>query len=149
MNENENSKIRLLNSEDANYIELKEIKILENNNLLSNIKSINNLKLLFSYLKYNFILKLIKNNKSLQNKVGIELQNYKDYSNTKIISKKVKNPYEGKNIPCLSFFERLVDRHLIIGCLTLCISKILFIFYLFLLLYLSSFLLLLILFIYL
>jgi len=68
------AKIRLLNSEDENYIELKEFKNLKNNNLLSNISSNSNLKLIFTYLKYDDILKLIKNNKSLQNKIGIEKQ---------------------------------------------------------------------------
>lgn len=83
------AKIRLLNSEDENYIELKEFKNLKNNNLLSNISSNSNLKLIFTYLKYDDILKLIKNNKSLQNKIGIEKTNYMDYSNIKIVSNKI------------------------------------------------------------
>jgi hypothetical protein len=82
--------IRLLNSEDENYVELKEFKNLKNNNLLSNITSNFNLKLIFTYLKYDYILKLIKNNKSLQNKIGIKKKNYKDYSNNKIFSKVLK-----------------------------------------------------------
>ena len=83
------AKIRLLNSEDENYIELKEFKNTKNN-LLAKITSNFNLKLIFTYLKYDYILKLIKNNKSLQNKIGIKKKNYKDYSNNKIFSKELK-----------------------------------------------------------
>ena len=73
-----------LNSED-HYIELNDITEIKNNNLLLNIQSKYNIKLLFSYLKYDYILKLIKYNKSLKKKLGICKQNYKDYSNIQYI----------------------------------------------------------------
>ena len=49
-----------------------------------NINKITNnyiLKSLFAYLKYEKILKLIKNNKGLQNRLGINLNNYKEIFN--------------------------------------------------------------------
>jgi len=82
-----NSRLRFINSEEENFIELKKIETFNKNNILLNINSIYSLKLLFSYLKYDKILKLIKYNKSLQNKIRIEKNNYKDYSNIEIISK--------------------------------------------------------------
>ena len=77
--------INLINSEDKYYNEINTLIEKKDNNkaLLSNIKSNYILKTIFSYLKYNYILKLIKNNKSLQNKLGINKQNYKDYSDLK------------------------------------------------------------------
>ena len=39
------------------------------------------LKSLFAYLDYQYILKLLKNNKNLQNKLGINIENYKKESN--------------------------------------------------------------------
>ena len=59
-----NSRVKLINFEEGNYIELKKVETL-NNNILLKINSNYNLKLLFSYLKYDKILKLIKYNKSL------------------------------------------------------------------------------------
>ena len=76
---------KLLNSEDKYSAYINDIKEIKNNNLLLNITSKYNLKLLFSYLKYDYILKLVKNSKSLQNKLGLDKQNYKNYSNIKII----------------------------------------------------------------
>lgn len=75
---------RLLVSENEDYIELKDISKI-NNNLLLNISSNYIVKHIFSYLKYNYILKLIKYNKLIQNKIGFDKQNYKNYSNTKYI----------------------------------------------------------------
>ena len=46
----------------------------------TNILKIKNeyiIKSLFSFIEYNKILKLIKNNKSLQNRLGISIDNYK------------------------------------------------------------------------
>ena len=78
---------RLLNSENEDSIALNvNNNINDNILLLNNIKSNYNLRLVFSYLKYNYILKLIKKNKSLQNQLGIDKQNYKDYSDIKYIS---------------------------------------------------------------
>jgi len=78
-------KERLLVLENDDYIELKDISQIKNNNLLLNIASNYNLKLIFSYLKYNYILKLIKYNKLFQNQIGFDKQNYKAYCNTKYI----------------------------------------------------------------
>ena len=47
------------------------------------------LKTVFSYVDYKTTLKLIKNNKNLQNKLGIDLQNYKTESNYGYIERKV------------------------------------------------------------
>ena len=43
------------------------------------------LKSLFAYLKYEKLLKLVNNHKGLQNRLGINLQNYKTTRFTKII----------------------------------------------------------------
>lgn len=48
-----------------------------NNNIILKIKSNYNIKLVFSYIEYNRIIKLIKYNKAIQNKVEIKLiKNY-------------------------------------------------------------------------
>ncbi len=80
------SELNLIQSED-NYIEINNIKkIKNNNNILLNITSEYNLKQIFSYIKYDYILKLIKKNKSLQNKLGISKENYKEYLDVEYIS---------------------------------------------------------------
>jgi len=48
---------------------------------LSRISNNYNLKTIFSYLDYQFILKLIEKNKSLQKRLGIKLEDYKNKSN--------------------------------------------------------------------
>ena len=50
---------------------------------ISNIKSDYNLKTIFSYLDYPYILKLLKNNENLQNRLGLTLENYKNKSDAK------------------------------------------------------------------
>ena len=85
-----NSRVRFLNLEEENYIKLQKVETFTDNNILLKINSNYNLMRIFSYLNYDKILKLIKNNKLLQNKIGIEKNNYKDYSNTEINSRKVK-----------------------------------------------------------
>lgn len=88
-------KIRLLNSENDS-IKLDVINNINNNNLLlNNILSNDILKTVFTYLKYNYILKLIKKNKSLQNQLGFDIQNYKDYSDIKYESIEKKKVYKG------------------------------------------------------
>ena len=92
----------LLNSNNG-YIELDDI--IQTKNLSSETKqNINNkdtnkllsissnyiLKNIFLYIKYNTSLKIIKNNKSLQTKLEINIQNYKDYSDFDYIIKKKK-----------------------------------------------------------
>ena len=47
---------------------------------VSNIKSTYNLKTLFSYIDYKKILKLIKYNKNLQKRLGLNIDNYKNKS---------------------------------------------------------------------
>lgn len=83
-------KVRTLNSEDGEISELNDIKQLKKNNLLSNITCKYNLKSIFSYLKYDYVLKLIKNNKSLQNKLGINIDNYITYSKREYFSEEKK-----------------------------------------------------------
>ncbi len=75
---------------------------MEENKLLNIIRAKNNLKTIFSYTDYNFILRLIKYNKSFQNKLGISLQNYIDYTSCKyLINTHKVYPFEIKR-----FFER-------------------------------------------
>ena len=50
---------------------------------ISNIKSEYNIKEIFSYLDYPYILKLLKKNKNLQNILGLSLENYKNKYETK------------------------------------------------------------------
>ena len=50
---------------------------------ISNIKSEYNIKEIFSYLDYPYILKLLKKNKNLQNRLGLSLENYKNKYETK------------------------------------------------------------------
>jgi len=91
-------------SEEENAIELKDYKTLKSNNILLKIKSNYNIKFLFSYLKYDNILKLIKNNKSIQNKIGIGKKNYEDYSNIKISSKEIKHGLDVGKIEIIKLF---------------------------------------------
>ena len=74
---------KLLVSENSDYIELKNINEIKNNNLLLNISSKYELINIFSYLNYDYILKLIRYNKLIQNKIGINKKNYNNYSNTR------------------------------------------------------------------
>ena len=94
---------KLIQDPNNNDIELKEIISMKgintnnnashlmkknSNNMLLNIPSNFILKSLFLNIKYNTILKLIKYNKSLQKKLGIGLENYKDYTDFEYITKK-------------------------------------------------------------
>lgn len=54
---------------------------MKNNTNLYKISNIYNLKSIFSYLSPETMLKIIKNNKELQNKLGINLNDYKNLSN--------------------------------------------------------------------
>ena len=57
-------------------------------NLLLKISSNYNLKKIFSYEDYKFVLRLIKYNKAIQDKIGITLEDYKDQQdNFKYIQK--------------------------------------------------------------
>lgn len=58
------------------------------------------LKELFSYINYNYLLKLVKNNKKIQNKLGINIENYKNRANFPIYeylitTKIIEYPEEG------------------------------------------------------
>lgn len=52
-----------------------------NEEKLSKISNNYNLKAIFSFLDYQYILKLIEKNKSLQKRLGIKLEDYKNLSN--------------------------------------------------------------------
>ena len=62
-------------------------------NLLQNIKSNYVLKSMFNYMDYNRILKIIKYNKYIQNKLAIDIQNYKTSSNYEIVKRKKDNTF--------------------------------------------------------
>ena len=67
---------------------------MSNKEILFNISSDYTLKTIFSYIKYNTLLKLIKNNKSLQRKLGINLENYQIISNYQYIKRKIIRTYD-------------------------------------------------------
>ena len=81
---------------------------------ISNIKSNYNLKEIFSYLDYSYILKLLKNNKNLQNRIGLTLAHYKNKfgpkkyeyikKTTKITHEKQKNYKVSDNIESTLLF---------------------------------------------
>ena len=56
---------------------------------LNNISSEFCLKAIFTFLDYNYILKLIKYNKKLQNKIGFNKYNYKNLLNYQYIKRKI------------------------------------------------------------
>ena len=57
---------------------------------LNNISSNFCLKSIFSYLDYEFILKLIKYNKNLQNKLGLKKENYQNLISYEFATRKIK-----------------------------------------------------------
>ena len=59
-------------------------------NKILKIKSKYNRKLLFSYLKYNFTLKLIKYNKLCQKDLDITKQNYETFCHYNCYEKKIE-----------------------------------------------------------
>ena len=74
------------------------------------------LKTIFSYIDYNYILKLIKNSKKFQRKLGINFQNYKKkssykYIERKIIKRNLKYEYDDEEIfkyICSCFFSSII-----------------------------------------
>ena len=93
----QNQPLLNLSSDD---IELDDIIQIQNTNnetelninntdksILLNISSNYILKHIFLYIKFNTSLKLIKYNKSLQTKLGINIINYKEYSDFQYIIK--------------------------------------------------------------
>ena len=74
---------------------------MSNNEILFNISSEYTLKSLFSYVKYNRLLKIIKYNKLLQKKLGIKLENYQIISNYQYIKRKIIRTYDPKEKECI------------------------------------------------
>ena len=64
---------------------------MKNKSIIFNIHNKNNIKLVFSYLDFQYILKLTKNNKRLQKILGINLEIYKNKSNPKYVLEKKKD----------------------------------------------------------
>ena len=64
--------------------------------ILLAIKSDYCLKIIFAYIDYNYILKLIKTSNQFQRKLGINIQNYKKKSSYQYIQRKIisiNDPY--------------------------------------------------------
>ena len=73
------------------------------------------LKSVFSYMKYKYILELIKHNKKLQNELGFNLKNYKEISSYQYVRRKIirkekyiYNRYEIMQFKTLIFIITLV-----------------------------------------
>ena len=98
---------RLLVSENSNYIELKNINEIKNNNLLLNISSKYVLKNIFLYLNYECILKLIRYNKHIQNRIGINKKNYNNYSNTRYYIREEFGIYEKFSLLIFASFDSI------------------------------------------
>ena len=65
------------------------------------------LKTIFANIDYNYILKLIKNSKNFQRKLGINIQNYKKKSNYKFLERKIiakYNPYNYHGFPIVFIY---------------------------------------------
>ena len=61
-----------------------------NDGKLFKISSVYSMKTIFSYLDHNYLLKLVRYNKELQNQLEISLENYKIQTNYCILKRKVK-----------------------------------------------------------
>ena len=83
-----------------------------NNEKIFNISSDFLVKSVFSYLKYNQILKIVKYNKSLQGKLGLNQQNYQTISNCQYIKRKITRTYDPRENECVEmgkiFFTSLI-----------------------------------------
>ena len=55
--------------------------MINNKNILSNISNDKILKNIFSYIEYNYTLKLLKENNSIRKRIGINLDNYNNSNN--------------------------------------------------------------------
>ena len=104
---------------------------MEKQSNIFNIKSNYNLKLIFSYLDYQYILKLVKYNKRLQNKLGINIENDKNNStNPKYILRKAKD-YGDRNFDYYSYKKPEVingEAELGLCCLPFCSTLIYFLY---------------------
>ena len=85
---------------------------MSDNEKIMNISSDYSIKLIFSFLKYNQILKLVKYNKSIQNKLGINIENYQTISNCQYIKRKITRIYDPQENECVEmgkiFFTSLI-----------------------------------------
>ena len=84
----------------------------KNEIIYNNITSDYLLKTVFSYLKYNNVLKIVKYNKNIQSKLGINLQNYQTISNYQYIKRKITRTYDPGENECIEmgkiFFTSLI-----------------------------------------
>ena len=82
------------------------------NDNIFDISSEYTLKTIFSFIKYNKVLKIVKHNKSLQNKLEINLQNYQTFSNYQYIKRKITRTYDPRENECVEmgkiFFTSLI-----------------------------------------
>ena len=82
------------------------------NDNIFNISSEYTLKTIFSFIKYKKVLKIVYHNKSLQNKLDINLQNYQTYSNYQYIKRKITRTYDPNENECVEmgkiFFTSLI-----------------------------------------
>ena len=80
---------------------------------LFQISSDYSLKTIFSFIKYNHLLKITKHNKLLQEKLGINLENYKTFSNFAYIKRKITRTYDPSENECIEmgkiFFTTLIN----------------------------------------
>ena len=117
--------VKLVNSEDKYFIEFNSIKKTNKYNLLLNIESKSNLKLIFSYLRYNYVLKLIKKNRSLQKNLGIDKKNYRYFSDVKynsIEKKEVNSGYINNYAFICQLFFYLYLFIIMVTCYTLYVN---------------------------
>ena len=85
---------------------------MSNKEIIFKISSDYSLKSIFSYVKYRQVLKLIKYNKSLQERIGIGTKDYKTISNYQYIKRKIIRTYDPNENECMEmgkiFFTTLI-----------------------------------------
>ena len=84
--------------------------------IISKIKSKYILKMIFSHINYNKLLKITKNNKNIQNNLEINIDLFQKWSNYQYCEKTVKKYHE-----CLHDGLEDVCKHLIAGICALII----------------------------
>ena len=94
--------------------------VLSNKEILSKVSSNCSLMVLFSYLNYNYLLKLVMYNKNLQKKFGINSINYNIENNFNYIKRKITLIHR-------NFF--IDDLNIIILIFSLCCSGCCFLYY--------------------
>ena len=104
---------------------------MKNESIIFNIHSKYNLKLVFSYLDYQYILKLVKYNKRFQAILGIKLDNYKNNSNYLKYNLQKEKDYGDRNL-YYSVHKKPMEfngeSELGICCLVFCFTCIYFIY---------------------